>query len=206
MHYSFISIEGNIGAGKSSLTEKLAKKLKCDTAWETFKNNPFLKDFYEGKTNKNFQLETSMFFDRIEALNQKKDKKNLIADFWIEKSLVFSSINLDDKEQALFRKIYDYTTKPSHLPSLVIYLDASIQYLKKNISKRNRAIEQKIDTNYLEKLNSAYRNFLYNRAHRMPILIINVEEFDFINSQNDFETIINKLETKMLPGIHKLEK
>lgn len=202
-HYKRIAIEGSIGAGKSSLTKKLAEKLDYNTVWEVFENNTYLNDFYNGNKSNVFQLEVSMLLDRI---NELKKTEHYIADFWLQKSLVFASINLSNSDNLLFQSLYEQCVKNLKGPSLVIYLESDVEYLIQNIQNRNRAIEQNINPNYLINLNNAYEKHIHCAILESPILIINVEKFDFVNNKNDLGLILNKLKTKMLPGIHRLKK
>ncbi len=199
MHYNYISIEGNIGAGKTSLANLLAKKHNAKLVLEQFADNPFIAKFYENPEKFAFPFELFFVAERFQQLSAMTAQTDffyngVITDYLFVKSLLFSKVNLTDEEYKLYCRVFDiiYKTLPS--PDLIVYLHLPTEQLQVNIAKRGRDYEKKIQNDYLENISQQYFNyFKTNRDKR--ILIVDTGKLDFVNRLEDFELIdslINK--------------
>lgn len=195
--YNFIAIEGNIGAGKTTLANKLGDDFNARQVLERFADNPFLPKFYKDKERYAFPLEMSFLADRYQQLSDDLAQydlfKNLIvSDYYIFKSLIFSQITLQREEFSLYRRMFDVMYKEITKPDLYVYLYQNTERLLKNIEKRGRDYEQNIQSGYLEKINKGYFNFIKTQPN-LNVLIIDVSEMDFVKNNDDYKTIIKKI-------------
>ena len=196
-HYKYIAIEGNIGAGKTSLATKIAQDFNAKLILERFVDNPFLPKFYEDPKNHAFTLEMSFLADRYQQITDDLAHLDLFKDFIIGdydvfKSLIFSKVTLREDEFKLYRKLFYLMYKDISKPDLYIYLYQNIERLQENIKKRGRDYEQNIDNDYLEKINSGYLEFLKNQTD-FNVKIIDISEKDFIKSRTDYLSIIEEI-------------
>ena len=193
VQYKFISIEGNIGAGKTSLVELLSKHFGCNALFEEFENNPFLPNFY--KDIKSHALAVELFFlaERYRQLTTITNQK-LVADYYFPKSKIFASFNLQKEEMELFNTFYEVIEQKIILPEIVLFIDRDNNFLRKNILSRGRGYEKLISADYLNRVRNGYFEFFKNE-NRMPILIINSGESNFYES-NALEAFIDKVFTK----------
>ena len=195
---NFIAIEGNIGAGKTSLAKKIAEDFNAKSVLERFADNPFLPKFYEDQSRYAFPLEMSFLADRYQQFTDDTSqfdlfKSFMVSDYDIYKSLIFAKITLQDDEFSLYRKIFNSMYKDVRKPGVYIYLYQNNERLLKNIKKRGRDYEQNIDPEYLKKINRGYLDFIKGRPEQNT-LIIDISELDFIEYQKDYDFIINKLQ------------
>lgn len=195
--YNFIAIEGNIGAGKTTLANKIGDDFNARQVLERFADNPFLPKFYKDKERYAFPLEMSFLADRYQQLSDDIAQYNLfknliISDYYIFKSLIFSQITLQREEFNLYRRMFDVMYKEITKPDLYIYLYQNTDRLLKNIEKRGRDYEQNIQPGYLDKINKGYFNFIKSQPE-LNVLIIDVSEMDFVKSKEDYKTIIKKI-------------
>jgi 2-amino-4-hydroxy-6-hydroxymethyldihydropteridine diphosphokinase len=195
--YNFIAIEGNIGAGNTTLANKLGDDFNARQVLERFADNPFLPKFYKDKERYAFPLEMSFLADRYQQLSDDLAQydlfKNLIvSDYYIFKSLIFSQITLQREEFSLYRRMFDVMYKEITKPDLYVYLYQNTERLLKNIEKRGRDYEQNIQSGYLEKINKGYFNFIKTQPN-LNVLIIDVSEMDFVKNNDDYKTIIKKI-------------
>ena len=195
--YNYIAIEGNIGAGKTSLAKMISDELNAKIFLERFAENPFLPKFYEDKERFAFPLEMSFLADRYQQLSDDLAQldlfKNLIiSDYYIFKSLIFAQITLQKDEYLLYRKMFDMMYKEITKPDLYVYLYQNTERLLQNIKKRGREYEQNIEAGYLQKIHDGYKSFISTQQD-LNILIIDVSEIDFVNNPIDYEYIINKI-------------
>ena len=195
--YNYIAIEGNIGAGKTSLAKMISDELNAKIILERFAENPFLPKFYEDKERFAFPLEMSFLADRYQQLSDDLAQldlfKNLIiSDYYIFKSLIFAQITLQKDEYLLYRKMFDMMYKEITKPDLYVYLYQNTERLLQNIKKRGREYEQNIEAGYLQKIHDGYKSFISTQQD-LNILIIDVSEIDFVNNPIDYEYIINKI-------------
>ncbi len=195
--YRYIVIEGNIGAGKTSLAQKLANDAGALLVLEEFAENTFLPQFYKDPLKYAFPLELSFLAARFNQLKQQfhdSGKQLIISDYHIRKSLLFAQTNLENEELALYQSFYDIVTAQLPEPDLVIYLDKGISKLKSNIRTRGREFENNISETYLSNLQNAYHSLLQNQTFPKQ-LIINTDNMDFVNNENHYKFIINQLNT-----------
>ena len=195
--YNYIAIEGNIGAGKTSLSKMISKEFNAKLVLERFADNPFLPKFYEDKERFAFPLEMSFLADRYQQLSDDLAQLDLfknfiVSDYYIFKSLIFAQITLQKDEYILYRKMFDMMYKEITKPDLYIYLYQNTDRLLQNIKTRGRDYEQNIEATYLQKIHDGYKNFISTQKD-LNILIIDVSELDFVNNPEDYSYIINKI-------------
>jgi deoxyguanosine kinase len=205
MNYKYIAIEGNIGAGKTSLANLLAKDFGSGLILENFKDNPFLQKFYQEPEQYAFQLELSFLTDRYQQLKQFFPPKSpiTISDFYFSKSLLFAKANLKEQEYLLYAQLFDIIYEKLPKPDLIIYLHANIEKLLGNIKERGRDFEKEISFNYLEKIENIY--FSYFSAHlNFPVLIIDINNIDFVKQVNDYQLFKDLLKNDFSNGFHTI--
>ncbi|MEM0519262.1 2-amino-4-hydroxy-6-hydroxymethyldihydropteridine diphosphokinase [Aequorivita flava] len=195
--YNYIAIEGNIGAGKTSLASKIANDFNAKLILERFKDNPFLPKFYEDAARYAFPLEMSFLADRYQQLVDDITqfdlfKESIIADYDVNKSLIFASITLPEEEYALYKKLFQVMHKDVPKPDMYIYLYQNTERLLANIKKRGRKYEQSIAAEYLQKLNAGYLEFIKNQ-HSENIKIIDISEMDFLKNRADYLKILSEI-------------
>ncbi|MEE9571992.1 MAG: deoxynucleoside kinase [Candidatus Neomarinimicrobiota bacterium] len=190
----YIAIEGPIGVGKTSLAELLAKKLEARTILEQFEENPFLTDFYDDPER--FAFQTQLFF-LLQRYQQQQELRQvdifhnlLVTDYMFVKDRLFASLNLNEKEMALYETVVNLLERNVIKPDLVIYLQADTDTLLKYISKRKRSFEKNMSRKYIDALNQVYNEYFF-RYQDSPLLIINTNNIDFVNKKKDLEEIIN---------------
>ncbi len=178
--YKYIAIEGNIGAGKTTLARFLADWLNGSLLLEEFEKNPFLKAFYNGK---DFAVHSELQFilDRSRQLSEffSKDHGLIISDYVPEKSLIFSKMNLSEKDYKIIKQLTNVLYQPFKKPDLIIFIDRSLNDLMQKIFLRGRDFEQKIDKSYIERLSIGYEKWLKTISY--PVLRINANEIDINN-------------------------
>ena len=195
--YNYIAIEGNIGAGKTSLANLLSDTFNAKLVLERFADNPFLPKFYEDKERYAFPLEMSFLADRYQQLSDDLAqfdlfKNFIVSDYYIFKSLIFAQVTLQKDEYALYRKMFDIMYKEISKPDLYIYLYQNTDRLLENIKKRGRDYEQNIQADYLQKIHDGYHNFIKTEQH-LNTLIIDVSELDFVNNHKDYKQILKTI-------------
>ena len=195
--YNYIAIEGNIGAGKTSLAKMMSDEFNAKVVLERFADNPFLPKFYEDEERYAFPLEMSFLADRYQQLSDDLAQfdlfKNLIvSDYYIFKSLIFAQVTLQKEEYLLYRKMFDLMYKEITKPDLYVYLYQNTDRLLENIKKRGRTYEQNIQPEYLEKIHQGYSSFIKTQQN-LNTLIIDVSELDFVNNTNDYQFVIKEI-------------
>ena len=204
--YSYVSIEGNIGAGKTSLARIFSNRFNTDLVLEEFAENTFLPQFYENPERFAFPLEMSFLAERYQQLKQaqesaKANGKMLISDYIFEKSLLFAQINLSKHELGLFERFYSMIKDSLIRPELVIYLKKSTNQLLINIEKRGREYEKSIPASYLDKVTNQYLHHLKTLKHER-ILIIESDELNFVDDAQQL-VFLAELAGKNHPkGVH----
>lgn len=196
--YQYVAIEGNIGAGKTTLCKQLGADLGSKLVLEAFADNPFLPRFYENPERHAFSVELFFMTDRYKQLQENLVKtlfhQNIIADFFFIKTLLFAKQNLKDDEYHLFKNIFNILNSTFPKPELLVYLHRPTDELLKNIRKRGRSYEQQIKTEYLETIQKAYFDY-FRTEKEIPILIIDVGDMDFIKDKkyyNHLTELINR--------------
>lgn len=210
MSYNFIAIEGNIGAGKSTLAGMLASDYNARLVNEQFDDNSFLPKFYQNPEKYAFPLELSFLAERYQQMKDVLSSGDLfhdfiIADYFIAKSLVFAKKTLQKDEFSLYSRLYKIINTTLPAPDLVVYLYVDIDQLQENIRKRGRAYEQAIPDSYLKKIQESYFEFMQQRED-LRILIIDMNNIDFVENPENYkklrEIIINSQYDK---GIHRIK-
>lgn len=197
--YNYIAIEGNIGAGKTSLANMMSDEFNAKIVLERFADNPFLPKFYKDNERYAFPLEMSFLADRYQQLSDDLAqfdlfKNFIVSDYYIFKSLIFAQVTLQKDEYKLYKKMFDLMYKEITKPDLYVYLYQNTERLLENIKKRGRDYEQNIEADYLQKIHDGYSNFIKMQPD-LNILIIDVSDLDFVNNYNDYQFIINKILT-----------
>ena len=195
--YNYIAIEGNIGAGKTSLVKMISEDFNAKLVLERFADNPFLPKFYEDKERYAFPLEMSFLADRYQQLSDDLAqfdlfKNFIISDYYIFKSLIFAQVTLSKDEYLLYRKMFNLIYKEITKPDLYVYLYQNTDRLLENIKKRGRAFEQNIEADYLKKIHDGYQGFITTQ-NDLNLLTIDVSELDFVNNKADYKYIINTI-------------
>jgi 2-amino-4-hydroxy-6-hydroxymethyldihydropteridine diphosphokinase len=195
---SFMAIEGNIGAGKTTLAQKIAEDFNGKLVLERFADNPFLPKFYEDQGRYAFPLEMSFLADRYQQFTDDTSQFDLFKDFMVSdydiyKSLIFAQVTLQKDEFNLYRKLFKLMYREVQKPRIYVYLYQSTDRLLDNIKKRGRAYEQSIEANYLDKINKGYFEF-FKSYPEQNTLVIDVGELDFVAHSSDYNTIIDKIQ------------
>lgn len=201
--YNYIAIEGNIGAGKTTLSNKLAEDFNAKLVLERFADNPFLPKFYEDQSRYAFPLEMSFLADRYQQISDDLAQFDLfkdfvVADYHIFKSLIFAKVTLAEDEFRLYKTMFDIIYKEMPKPDLYIYLYQNTERLLQNIKLRGRSYEQEIPAEYLEKINSGYLDYIKSQKD-LNVLIIDVSDKDFVENQSDYAFILDEIQKKLQP-------
>ena len=197
--YNYVAIEGNIGSGKTSLSNLMSDEFNAKIVLERFADNPFLPKFYEDQERFAFPLEMSFLADRYQQLTDDLAqfdlfKNFIVSDYYIFKSLIFAQVTLQKEEYALYRKMFDIMYKEISKPDLYIYLYQNTDRLLENIKKRGRVYEQNIEASYLQKIHVGYINFIKTEQD-LNTLIIDVSELDFVNNHKDYREVLKIINT-----------
>ncbi len=204
--YNYIAIEGNIGAGKTTLCEMLAKDWSYDLVLEQFTDNPFLPLFYENPERYAFQVELFFMTERYKQLQDHFANRNLfqqhtIADYFFLKTLLFAKKNLLNEENRLFTNLFKTLNKGLPTPDLLVYLHRPVSELQQYIHQRGRTMEQEIANSYLEKVQSAYFDFIKSDPD-LPILVLDIEGINFVENKTIYQKIKKLLENP--PELNKV--
>lgn len=206
---NFLVIEGNIGAGKTSLVRKVAEEFNAKTIFEQFAENPFLPKFYQNPEKYSFPLELSFLAERYHQLKKEIENRDLfktftIADYYFMKSLIFSKSTLQEDEYTLYRQLFDIIYSTLTKPDLYVYLHVSVEKLLYNIKLRGREYEQNISGEYLTGIQNGYFNF-FKQQQDLKILIIDTNNIDFVNKPEEYKNIIEVIFTKdYVTGINRI--
>jgi len=209
MEYNFIVVEGNIGAGKTSLVKKISKQFNGRMILEQFADNPFLPKFYNDQERYSFPLELSFLADRYRQLKTKLGDQDLftsftISDYYFMKSLIFAKSTLADDEFRLYRQIFNIIYQSLPKPGLYVYLHLDVEKLLYNITCRGRDYEKSITAEYLTKIQMGYFEF-FKQETDMKILVIDTCNVDFVNNKGDYENLISTIfDNKYQKGINRI--
>ncbi len=205
MKYHFITIEGNIGAGKTTLAHMLARHFNARLILEQFADNPFLPKFYENPAQYAFPLELFFMAERYKQLKELVHTADLfqsvtISDYLFTKCLLFAKVNLPDQEFLLYQKLFDIIHAQMIQPDILIYLHAPVDKLQSNIRKRNRSYEQSISDEYLYDIQETYTHYI--RQHNIRTLFVDVSNADFLGNEAHLKVILDALENEVGEGQH----
>ena len=206
--YNYIVIEGNIGAGKTSLATKIADQFNATLILEQFEENSFLPKFYKEPEKYAFPLELSFLAERYQQLKtqlitQDLFKNFVIADYFIDKSLIFAQKNLPQDEYSLYSKLFNIINPTLPKPELLVYLYVNIDRLKNNIKHRGRLYEQDIKDEYLEKIQAGYFEYI-KHLPETRVLIIDANTIDFVNKAEDYQALLDIIFKDYSKGIHRI--
>jgi len=194
--YRYIVVEGPIGAGKTSLTHKLAERMDADTLLENASDNPFLPRFYQEPKRYALPTQLHFLFDRARQLRDLTQgdlfRAGTVSDFLIDKDMLFARLNLDDDEFELYQKVYADLAPQAATPDLVIYLQAPIDALQERVRRRGVDFERGMDSDYLQRLANSYSEF-FHRYEAAPLLIVNTSNLNFAQSEADFDLLVERM-------------
>ncbi len=205
MKYNFVTIEGNIGAGKTTLAHLLSKHYNARLILEEFAENPFLPKFYESPAQYAFPLELFFMAERYKQLKELLQTKDMfhqvtISDYLFTKCLLFAKVNLPDEEFRLYQKLFDIINPQIVQPDMLIYLHTPVNKLKENIKKRNRQYEQNIPNDYLFSLQETYTQYI--KQHHIKTLFVDASNADFLGNEQHMKVITDALDKEYDNGQH----
>ena len=194
--YPYIVVEGPIGSGKSTLARLLATQVHANMFSEKAERNPFLPKFYEDMQH--YALPTQLFFlfQRANQINELKQKdffrNGVVADFFLQKDPIFARLNLDNEEFKLYNQIYKHLEIKAPTPDLVIYLQTPVDLLRQRVEKRNIGYEQRISTEYLERIAESYSSYFHN-DHNSNVLIVNNQNLDLLKDKSSLNMLTERI-------------
>lgn len=207
--YRFVAIEGNIGAGKTTISKRIAEDYGCKLILEQFTDNPFLPYFYENAERYAFPVELFFMTERHKQLQQELSQQDLfqeaiVADYFFLKTLLFAKNNLNAEEFRLFQRLFHILNANFPKPELLLYLHRPVDRLLENIKGRGRSYEVDISPQYLENIQQAYFDF-FKTSENLPILILDVEEADFLENQQHYQMVLDCLSQTYTKGVHQIK-
>ena len=207
MNYHFITIEGNIGAGKTTLAHLLSKHYNARLILEEFADNPFLPKFYENPQQYAFPLELFFMAERFKQQKDLLQQKDLfqnvtVSDYLFTKCLLFAKVTLPDDEFRLYQRLFEIIHQQLIQPDILIYLHAPVNKLQANIKKRNRSYEQNIPDEYLFNLQETYTNYI--KQHNIKTLFVDASNADFLGNEKHLKVITEALNKDYENGQHYL--
>ena len=206
MHYNFVVIEGNIGAGKTTLATMLAKDCNARLLLEKFESNPFLPKFYKDPEKNAFPLELFFMAERYHQLKNQKEQDLFqpitIADYFFMKSKLFAQNNLQKDEQQLFNSLFEIMFSFLPNPNLLVYLYADVELLQQNIKKRGRSFESEITDEYLHNIQGRYLDYLRKQTH-FPVLLFDISNVNFKEDGKVYDIILGLLDNTYELGVHQ---
>jgi deoxyguanosine kinase len=205
MKHHFITVEGNIGAGKTTLANLLAKHFNARLILEEFADNPFLPKFYKNPQQYAFPLELFFMAERYKQLKEMAYTKELfqditVSDYLFTKCLLFAKVNLPEEEFHLYQKLFDIIHQQLVFPDILIYLHAPVSKLQDNIKKRNREYEQQIPDDYLFQVQETYTSYI--KEHNIKTIFIDAGNADFLGNPTHLQVVLDALETDFKEGQH----
>jgi len=205
MKHHFITIEGNIGAGKTTLAHLLSKKLNARLILEEFAENPFLAKFYENPGQYAFPLELFFMAERYKQLKELLHTKDIfqnitISDYLFKKCLLFAKVNLPTEEFRLYQKLFEIIHQQLLHPDILIYLHAPVQKLQQNIRKRKREYEQAITDDYLFNIQQTYTSYI--KQHNIKTIFIDASNADFLGNEKHLQIVLDALDNDYDAGQH----
>lgn len=208
MKYNYIAIEGNIGAGKTSLAKMIAADYNARLILERFADNSFLPKFYKDPDKYAFPLEMSFLADRYQQLKDELSRSDLfksfiIADYFIDKSLIFARKTLQNDEYLLYSRLFGIINSALPKPDLIIYLYNNVKQLKQNILSRGRDYEKEIEYSYLEKIQTGYLEY-FKTLKGFKIVVVETVNLDFVKNRSDYLRLKELLDSDYSEGIHTI--
>ncbi len=212
MQYNYLAIEGNIGAGKTTLAKMIADQFNGRLVLEQFEDNPFLTRFYENQERYAFPVELSFLAERYQQLITELPRQELfsdftISDYFLNKSVIFARKTLNEDEYQLFSKLFTIMNANLPKPDLLVHLYVKTERLQTNIRRRGRDYEQKIQDEYLENIQSSYFEYLRQQTH-LKILLLDINHLDFVANPEHYQLIVDAIFksypvgiTRIVPGI-----
>jgi deoxyguanosine kinase len=209
LKHKFIAIEGNIGAGKTTLTKKLAADHESRIILEEFTDNPFLPKFYQNPERYAFPVELFFMTERFKQLQAELVQAQLfsdtvIADYFFIKTLLFAKKNLPEEEYRLFKQLFQVLNQHARKPDLILYIHRPVPELLKNIRKRGRNMEDQVDPEYLANIQEAYFDF-FKAGEEWSIVVLDAGQMDFESSEKDYDFIIELLNRDIQPGVQYIK-
>jgi deoxyadenosine/deoxycytidine kinase len=203
----FLVVEGNIGAGKTSLSRRLAADFDAKLILEEFSDNPFLPLFYQNPERYAFPVELFFMTERHKQLQELLIERDLfknysISDYIFFKTILFAGQNLQGDEFRLFQRLFHTLNASFPKPDLLLYLHRPVEELLVQIKRRNRSYELGIKADYLQKIQSAYFQFFQTHADQFPIVILDLEGRDFVHQPKDYQWIQDLLQEQYPVGLH----
>jgi deoxyadenosine/deoxycytidine kinase len=203
MKYNFITVEGNIGVGKTTLTHLLAKHFNARIILEEFADNPFLPKFYENPQQYAFPLELFFMAERYKQMKEMMHTTDLfqsitISDYLFAKCILFAKVTLPEEEFRLYQRLFDIIDQQIPFPSVLIFLYAPINKLQSNIKKRNRVYEQRIPDEYLEKIQDTYSSYI--KQNNIKTIFIDASNADFLGNEKHLKVVLDALESDVENG------
>jgi len=207
MKYNFIAIEGNIGAGKTSLASRIAEDYNAKLILEQFEENSFLPKFYKEPDKYAFPLEMSFLASRFQQLKDQLGPQDLfktftISDYYIIKSLIFAKKTLQVDEYSLYTRFFNIIHEQLPKPDLFVFLHVETTKLQQNIKLRGRPYEQEIENAYLDKIQEGYFEFI--KQSNLRVLVLDTNTIDFVNNENDYQKVVSVIDKTYPLGIHRV--
>ncbi len=208
MRYNYIAIEGNIGAGKTTLATRISGIYNGKLILEQFEDNPFLAKFYENQEKYAFALELSFLAERYQQLKTELSNQDLfsdftISDYFLNKSLIFARKTLNDDEYHLFMTLFNIMNANLPRPDLLVHLYASTERLQRNIKHRGREYEQRIADEYLDKIQDSYFNYLRQQP-QLRVLVLDINAIDFVAYSSHLEMVLEAIDQEYPRGITRI--
>ena len=204
--HPYLVIEGNIGSGKTSLSQMLAKDWSCNLVLEEFADNPFLAKFYDSPERYAFPLELSFLSERFSQLKKELQQDlfqpKVIADYFIAKCSIFAAHNLQQDEKQLFMKMYDLVSSNLPQPDLIVYLYVQTERLQANIRKRGRSYEQNISDDYLQNIQQQYLQY-FQQHPQLTVLMMDTTNVDFVANADNYHQMKELIQSSYTNGIHR---
>lgn len=202
--YNYVVIEGNIGAGKTTLATRIADQFNASLILECFADNPFLPKFYRDPDKYSFALEMSFLASRYKQLNEEIGLRDLfktftVADYYFTKSLIFAASTLTGDEYTLYRQIFHIIYSSLPKPEIYVYLHLRPERLLENIAKRGREYELSISREYLQNIQDSYFTF-FRQNPENRYLILDINDIDFVADKNHYDKIIETIFSKEYPN------
>ena len=205
MKYKFIAIEGNIGAGKTTLASRLASGYNTRLLLEEFEHNPFLPKFYKDPSRYALSLELSFLAERFHQVERemKTQDQPRVSDYYFNKSLIFARANLSGAELDVFERFFSILEVQLPKPELLIFLNPLTDKLQNNIQKRGREYERDIQVDYLYRIHRSYIDYLESQKD-LPVIMLELKSSAYINSLDDFAFLDRLLNADYKKGITRV--